>query len=69
MLYYNLMFLSFEIRQAWLKAISTLLLNLAAGIILLLFTIRDLKVLTLDLLLAIICIIIAVKIEEILEVL
>lgn len=59
--------LAFTVRPAWLKAISALLFNVAAGLILLLPTIKDIAVLILDVFFAIVCIGVAVKAEEILE--
>jgi len=58
---------TFTVHPAWLKAISALLFNIAAGLILLLPTIKDALVLILDIFFVIVCVVIAVKAEEILE--
>ncbi len=58
---------SIALRSSQLKVLSGLLINLSAGLILLLPTIRDIFVLIFDLIFAILCLVLAIKIEDILE--
>lgn len=56
-----------ELRKSQLKIISAVLANFASGLFLLPLTIRDIPVLISSLFFAIACLVIAVKIEDILE--
>lgn len=53
-----------ELNSAQLRVVSTFLVNIAAGIFLLLFTIHDLSVLTTSIAFATICLVLSIKIEE-----
>jgi len=55
------------VRFSWLRITSALIVNLAAGLILLMFTIRDWRVLILDGLFVIVSLVISARIEDILE--
>lgn len=50
-----------------LRVISAFLINIAAGVTLLLFTVRDIFVLTASVFSIILCIVISLKIEEVLD--
>lgn len=54
-------------RRTQLKVISGLLINIAAGLLLLAPNIKDIFVLIIDVIFAILCLVLAVKIEDILE--
>ena len=58
---------SIKINYAHLKVLSSILTDIASGLILLLVGIRNIDVLLITILMACSCLIIAVKIEEILE--
>lgn len=58
---------SFYIKSAYLKVVSGLLTNISAGLFFLPFTLTDTRVLTMSIILAIVCIVFSIKIEEVLE--
>lgn len=53
-----------SIRSSWLKVFSSIFTNIGTGMLLGLFTIRDIRILTSALLIAILCILTSVKIPE-----
>lgn len=55
------------LQSSWLKVIANLLVNIAAGVVLLMFTVRSVPVLTLDIIFVMVCVLMAVRIEDILE--
>jgi len=60
-------FMSIEIRASHLRVMSAILSNAASGLLLLPLTVKDIMVLTVSLSFAIVSIVMAVKIEDILE--
>ena len=61
------MFFSFTLRPSQLRILSSLLVDLAAGLLLAVFTIRDFMVLTVDFVFVTLFLVIAIKAEDILE--
>ncbi|HCB22461.1 hypothetical protein A3B42_03110 [Candidatus Daviesbacteria bacterium RIFCSPLOWO2_01_FULL_38_10] len=59
--------MSIEIRASHLRVMSAILSNAASGLLLLPLTVKDIMVLTVSLSFAIVSIVMAVKIEDILE--
>ena len=54
-------------RSSWLRVTSSLLIDIVAGLILLLFTVHNVAVLTLDIVFVMVLVLTAVRIEDILE--
>ena len=54
-------------RSSWLRVTSSLLTDIVAGLILLLFTVHNVAVLTLDIVFVMVLVLTAVRIEDILE--
>ena len=55
------------IRFSWLKITSSFLVNIAAGLFLLMFTIKDPRVLILDALFVIVFLAVSIRLEELIE--
>jgi len=54
-------------RSSWLRVTSSLLIDIVAGLILLLFTVHNVAVLALDIVFVMVLVLTAVRIEDILE--
>ena len=54
-------------RSSWLRVTSSLLADIVAGLILLLFTVHNVAVLALDIVFVMVLVLTAVRIEDILE--